>query len=112
MKFIVAILLTSLLAFAESLYFPWWTIAIAAFMVGVFIHQKPFKAFGSGFLGLFILWAGQSLIIDLQNDHILSQRVAAVLPLGGSSVAIIIVTAIIGGLVGGFGALTGSFVKK
>lgn len=112
MKFIVAILLTALLAFAESLYFPWWTIAIAAFIVGVFIHQKPWKAFLTGFLGLFLLWAGQSFYIDVQNEHILSQKVANILPLGGSTFWLILISAFIGGLVGGFGALTGSYIKK
>ena len=112
MKFIVAILLTALLAFAESLFFPWWSIAIASFIVAVFIHQKPWKAFLCGFLGLFLLWAGQASFIDFKNEHILSQKVANILPLGGNTLLLILITAFIGGLVSGFGALTGSFTKR
>ena len=112
MKFFVALILTALLAFAESLFFPWWTIAIASFIVAVFIHQKPFKAFLSGFLGLFLLWGGYSFYVDIKNEHILSQKIAFILPLEGSSILLILVTAFIGGLVGGLAALTGSFTKR
>ncbi len=112
MKFTVALLLTALLAFAEGLFFPWWTIAIASFVVAVFIHQKPLKAFLAGFLGLFLLWGGYAVFIDLKNEHVLSQKIALILPLGGSYVVLILVTAFVGGLVGGLGALTGSFTKR
>lgn len=112
MKFIIAILLTALLAFAESLFFPWWSIAIASFIVAIFIHQKPWKAFVCGFLGLFLLWGVQSLIIDFQNEHILSHKIATILPLGGNGLLLVLTTACIGGFVGGLGALTGSFTKR
>jgi hypothetical protein len=112
MKFTIAILLTALLAFAESLFFPWWSIAIASFIVAIFIHQKPWKAFVAGFLGLFLLWGLQSALIDVKNEHILTTKVAAILPLGGNGLLLIIITAFIGGLVGGLGALTGSFTKR
>jgi hypothetical protein len=42
----------------------------------------------------------------------LSSRVAAVLPLGGSAIVILLVTAFVGALVGGGGALTASFLRK
>jgi hypothetical protein len=61
---------------------------------------------------LFILWAVQSYYIDVQNEHLLSTKVASILPLGGSYAAVILVTAFIGGLVAGVGALTGSFARK
>ncbi len=110
MKFVVAILLTALLSFAVALFFPWWSIAIAAFIVAAFIPQTSFKAFVSGFLALFLLWGIQSTIIDANNHHILATKVAGLLPLGGSYIALIMATAIIGGLVAGMAALTGSFI--
>ena len=92
MKFIVAILLTALLAFAESLFFPWWSIAIASFIVAIFIHQKPWKAFICGFMGLFLLWAGQATFIDFKNEHILSLKVANILPISGNPLLLIMIT--------------------
>ena len=112
MKFIVAIILTALLAFAGGLFFSWWIIAIAAFVVALLIHQRAGKAFLSGFLAIFLLWGAIAWWIDMKNEHILSKRIAEVLPLGGSSFLLIIVTAFIGALVGGFGAMSGSYLRR
>ncbi|HMW66901.1 MAG TPA: hypothetical protein PK695_11810 [Chitinophagaceae bacterium] len=111
MKFLTATLLTLLLAFVSGLYLPWWGIAIVALLVAAIVHQKAGKAFLSGFLGLFLLWGGLAFWIDMKNDHILSQKIAAILPLGGNSILLILVTALVGGLVAGFAALSGSFLR-
>lgn len=111
MKFIVATVLTALLAFISGLFLPWWGIAIAAVVVAVLVHQKAGKAFLSGLLGIFLLWAGLAWWIDMKNNGILSQRIASILPLNGNSILLIGVTALVGGLVGGFAAMTGSFLR-
>lgn len=112
MKFIVAIVLTALLAFAGGLWFDWWVIAVAAFLVALLIHQRAGKAFLSGLLGGFLLWGILAWWIDNKNEHILSRRIAEVLPLGGSPVLLILVTGLVAGLVSGFGAMTGSFLRS
>ena len=112
MKFVVALLLTALLSYAAGLISPWWTIAVAAFVVAAFIHQKPYKAFLSGFLSLFLLWGIQSFYIDYNNGHLLATKVASVLPLGGSALLLIFITAFIGGITAGMAALTGSLLRK
>ena len=114
MKFIISTILTALLSYAFGLFdaLPWYSFAVCSFLVALAIHQKPFKAFLAGFFALFILWAVLAIMKDAANDHILSQKIAKVLPLKGSSVALISVTAFIGGLVSGFSALTGSYMRK
>ncbi len=111
-KFVVTTALIALLSFVLGLFLPWWTIAIAAFAVSALIPQRPIPAFFSGFAALFLLWGLLALVADLRNESILSARVAAVLPLGGSSIAILLVTAFVGALVGGGGALTAAFCRK
>jgi hypothetical protein len=111
MKFIVSILLIAILSFALGLYLPWWSLALVAFIVAALIHQRAGKAFLSGFLGLFLLWGILAFIIDQNNQHLLSAKVAELLPLGGSSFLLILVTALIGGLVAGLAALAGSFMR-
>ena len=111
MKFLTATLLTLLLAFVSGLYLPWWGIAIVALLVAAIVHQKAGKAFLSGFLGLFLLLGGLAFWIDMKNDHILSKKIAAILPLGGNSILLILVTALVGGLVAGFAAMSGSFLR-
>ncbi len=112
MKFIISILVTSLLSFAAGLYLGWWSIALAAFIVALAIHQRPFRAWLSGFLGLFLLWGLLAWWIDVSNQHILSKKIAEVLPLGGSTFLLILVTAFFGAVVAGFAALTGSYLRK
>ena len=51
-----------------------------------------------------------ALWIDVKNESILSHKIAQLFPLGGSSGLLIMVTSIIGGLVGGFAALAGASV--
>ena len=112
MKFLVAIILTGLLAFISGLFLPWWCMAVTALLVALLVHQKAGKAFLSGFLGLFLLWAALAWWIDLKNNGILSVKIASILPLGGSSILLILVTGLIGGLVAGFAAMSGSFLRS
>lgn len=112
MKFFIAILLTAILSLALGFYMAWWSIAIAAFLVAAFIRQNPGRAWFSGFLGIFILWAVLAWWIDIKNQGILSRKIATLFPLDGSVFLLILVTALVGALVGGFAAMTGSFVRK
>ena len=114
MKFITALLLTALLAFAAGLYgtLPWWGFALTSFIVSVAVHQKAGKAFLAGFAGLFLLWVAIAVSKDSANEHLLSTKVAQILPLGGSYMILILVTGVVGGLVSGLAALAGSFSRQ
>lgn len=113
MKFFVAVLLTALLSFIAGIYINWWWFfAVVTFIVALLIHQKAGKAFLSGFLALFLLWGTLAIWINFKNEGILSAKIASLLPLGGSPVLLIVVTGIIGGLVAGFAALCGSFLRS
>ena len=113
MKFIIATILTGLLSFIAGLYLPmWWSFAIIAILVAILIHQKAGKAFFAGFLALFALWGVLALWTDMANEAMLSTKIASVLPLGGSSWALILVTGLVGGLVAGFAALSGSYLRS
>jgi hypothetical protein len=112
MKFFVAILLTAILSLAFGFYMSWWSLAIAAFLVAAFVRQPPGMAWLSGFLGIFLLWAVLAWWIDIKNQGILAQKIALLFPLGGSVLLLILVTAFVGALVGGFAALTGSYIRK
>lgn len=112
MKSIVAIMLTGLLAFLGGMYMQWWSLAIAAFLIALLVPQKSGKAFLSGFLGVFLLWSILAWWIDIRNEGILAKKIAAVLPLGGNEYLLILVTAFLGGLVAGFAALSGSFLRS
>jgi len=114
MKFITSIVLTALLSFAIGLFqfFPWWSFAACALVVAIAIPQKPWQSFVAGFAALFILWIVLACASDIPNEHILSKKVADILHLGGSYVVLILITGLVGGLIAGLGALTGSYVRK
>lgn len=114
MKFLTAIFLTALLSFAIGLFtvLPWYSFVFCALLVAIAIHQKPFKAFLAGFIALFLLWCMLALITDNANEHLLSKKVAEILPLNGNYILLIILTGFVGGLLGGMSALTGSFLRK
>lgn len=113
MKFITAIILTALTGYIAGIlsFSPWWGFAITSLLVAVLVHQKAGKAFLSGFLGIFLLWAGLAYWMDQQNNGILSHRIAQILPLNGNSLLLILVTGVVGGLVAGFAAMSGSFLR-
>ena len=113
MKFINSFLLTALLSFIAGLFISyWWFFAVIAFLVAILINQKGYKAFLAGFLALFILWFALAFWMDLANEGVLSVKIASILPLGGSKWMLMIVTACIGGLVAGFAALSGSYIRS
>jgi hypothetical protein len=114
MKFIVSILLSALFAYAVGIYgnLPWWSFVITNFIISVALNQSPGKSFLSGALGVGLLWFGLAFLIDAQNQHILSIKVATLLPLKGSFVVLLIITTVVGFLVGGLASLTGAFIRK
>lgn len=112
MKTIVSIILTGFLAFALSIYFPWWIVALAAFTVALAIPQKPWLALLSGFLGIFLLWVILAWWISSSNEDLLANKISLLLLKKESAGLLILISGLIGGLVGGAAALTGSLARK
>ena len=74
-------------------------------------------AFWAGFLAIFILWGVVAYLFDQGNEGILSAKIAQILPIGevmgeGSNygLAMILLSAIIGGLSGGLSMMTGNWL--
>ncbi|TCZ73857.1 hypothetical protein [Flaviaesturariibacter aridisoli] len=111
MRFLVSVLLIALLSFIAGRYLPWYSLAFVAFGVGAFVPQRLLRAFLSGFLGIFLLWFLLALWLDTRNEQLLSQRVAELLHLGQSSVLLLLVTGLVGGIVGGLAALSGASLR-
>ncbi len=112
MKLIVSIILIMLLSFTACIYFPWWSIAIVAFIVTAIIPQSALMSFISGFIALFILWGAVSLWISSKNGHILAHKVSLVILKADNPYLLMLVSALIGALVAGFAALAGSHLRK
>jgi hypothetical protein len=101
-----------LLSYTACLYFPWWSIAIVAYIVTAIIPQNALMSFISGFIALFILWGAVSLWISSKNGHILAHKVSVIILKADNPYLLMLVSALIGALVAGFAALAGSHLRK
>lgn len=99
------------LCLLTGLLLPWWMIAIIAFLSALFMGKTPGKSFVAGLLGVAAAWAILALIKSVLNENILAGRVAVLFHLPGWF-WVVVVSSIIGGLVGGFAALSGMFFKR
>lgn len=108
MRFTIQIIVTLLFGFVLELVLPWWSIAIAAFMAGLFVNSR--FSFVAGFLSIALLWAIKALMIENAAAADLSSRVAAIFSI--PTPLLFVVTSVIGGIVGGFAATTGTTLRK
>jgi hypothetical protein len=111
-KFVASILVIALLSFASGLYLPWWSIAIVAFLVSLLIYQKPGFAFIAGFAALFLLWGSIALLKSSANGHILAGRMSMLILKSNSPGTLVFISTLIGAIVGGMAALTGSLTRR
>lgn len=111
MKALFAALLIIVLGFTAHLFLPWWIIALICFLIGLSFIDSAWQAFFIGFSMVFLLWFITAAVKSYQNDFILINRMAELLPIHNTWV-IMIITGLIGGLVGGLSTLTGYFLQS
>jgi hypothetical protein len=90
--------------------FPWWWPALAAYGAGFWLAKNGPGAFLAGFAGTGGAWLLLAAFMDWRNRQILSTRVAEVFHLP-SPWLLLVLTALIGGLLGGLGALAGRALR-
>jgi hypothetical protein len=105
-------LIILILSFISSYFLPWWAAAAIAFLAALFVGTTSGKAFWSGFGAIFVLWIILALIKSIPNDNILASRVIQLFPLPHQWILLLLITALIGGLIGGMAALSGVLTRK
>ncbi|SMB94077.1 hypothetical protein SAMN00120144_2337 [Hymenobacter roseosalivarius DSM 11622] len=105
-------LLILLLGSIAQLFLPWWSITPVAFVLAFWLGRRGWGAFLAGFAGIGLGWLGMAAWLNIRNDGHLSHRVAELLPLGGNGWLLVLVTAVLGGLVGGMAALAGVWLRQ
>jgi hypothetical protein len=111
MRFIFSLLLTAIFSWICEQFFPWYSVAVIAFLVAWFMNSRGLSSFISGALGVGLLWLGYALMIDYKTDSILSEKIAKLIGLD-ESVYMLLITFSIGFLVGGLSAWSGFTLKK
>ena len=105
-------ILVLVLASAAQLDLPWWSLAVVSFVVGLAIAPTGRAAFWAGFGGAGLSWLLPAAWLSYQNEGLLAHRVAQLLPLGGSAVALVVIAGLVAGLVGGLAALAGVWLRE
>ena len=110
MKFVLHLIVVLVLSWLLQLFLPWWTMAIGAFATGLAFQQSGFKSFVAGLLGVGLLWFAMAWYIDSSTGSILSSKVAAIFPTKTVGL-LMLITAILGGLVGGLASMSGGLIS-
>ncbi len=116
MKFFLRLVLIGLGCYYLPTFMPWWSIFIISALVGYLIPGNGFNLFNAGFLGGGIVWLTMSFVLDAKTNSILTDKIIQLFPFN-DKIYLILITALIGALSAGFGALTGNsfrqiFLKK
>jgi hypothetical protein len=109
MKFIVQFIAILFFAHLLDLFLPWYSIALAAFVVGYFLKSR--FNFLAGFLAIATLWTFNAWLIDSSSTSDLATRVARLFSLDHAALLYLLM-ACLGGLVGGFAASTGAYLRE
>ncbi|UKJ08749.1 hypothetical protein [Solitalea lacus] len=107
MLFILILIICTILQF----FTPWWVVMLVPFLLALWKSEKAGRTFLEAFGAIFLCWLVYSFFIHFKTAGILTSKVAEMLMVK-SSMVLIAVTAIIGGLSAGLAALTGYFCKK
>lgn len=113
MRFLFKILLISFFCSGLQIFFPWWSIALAAFFVSAALKSKyAILAFLEGFLGVGLLWLAYTFYIDNNTNSILSNKIVQLFPYIDTPLMLIVFSALVGGLVGAMSSLSGHYLRS
>lgn len=107
MNFLIIFIVTAIL----QVFTPWWTIALIPFLVMIWRPETSINAFITGFFAIALLWFCYGLYSHMSTDGIMSNRIAEIFSLP-NGILLLIITTIVGGIVGGVSGLSGYFVRK
>jgi hypothetical protein len=111
MNLLLRIILIAGLSAVSQTYFQWWTAVIIALVIELALGKRNSTAFFSGFYGVAIPWMILATYIDIKSESILSVRILELFKLPQYSFLLIVLTGLIGGIMGGVGSLTGGWIK-
>ena len=100
-KNLINFIVTLIIAIILSQFLPWWHIMVAGFVSALFFSLNRMAVFFIPFLAIFLFWLSYAFWLSNANDFILAQKIAVLLPLGGSSLILLLITSLIGGIAAG-----------
>ncbi len=111
MKIFIYSLIIAILGYLLRDLTPWWSIAIIAGIAGALARLSGIRAFFMGFLGAALLWGVYTFFVNMQNEGTLASKIGELFG-NMSPIGLILITALLGGFIGGMGALTGQLGRS
>jgi hypothetical protein len=106
MKFFFFLLTMAGAGWLAQLFLPWPAIALVGLLIGAWTGLSVGRNFALGFLAGFLVWGLQAFLLNEANDGLLAGRIGELF-MGIGTSGIWILTACVGGLLGGLGCATG-----
>ena len=110
MKLIIRIILIGAITYFLSPFTDWWLCMVAAFIVSFASPSSGLNAFIAGFLGVGLVWMGQAWTLDVANASAFSSKIAEIMGIN-DTILLVLASGAIGGIAGGFAALSGKTFK-
>ena len=116
MRFILTLIIIIIATVAAQLYLPWWSMVIVCYVVAGLAGMRGAKSFVTGFSAIFLLWGGYALYLN--QGSLLPIKMAGLFNNLDSTFgeyspyALVGITALLGGLLGGMAAMTGSLGRN
>ena len=104
---ILNFIITLLLALTLSIFLPWWSVMLGAFVSAVLFSLNGWKVFFIPFVAVFLFWTGYAFLLSNDNNFTLAKKIAILLPLDGNPYLLILVTGIMGGFAAGIAGIFG-----
>ena len=95
-----------------QLVLPWWCVVPLCLTLAAWLRVSGKSAFLAGLLGVGLSWWLPALWLNTHGAGLLAARVATLLPLGGNTMVLVLVSGLLAGLVGGLAALSGVLLRR
>lgn len=93
-------------------YGPWWIGLPCVAVVEWFMGKRGGYSFIAGFYAIALPWMVLALWLDVANERILTTRVAALFALPNIPFLLVLLTGLVGGLLGGWTGITTAWLRN
>jgi hypothetical protein len=111
MKFLLFTLLSALVVVFLNIVAPYWAVMIALTVLAGIIRPSGWGGFFGGGLGMGLIWLGQTVYISAVTSSTLHDKMGALMGLG-SGLNLMLLTAVLGFILGGFSGLLGVMFRN
>lgn len=111
MKFLLFTLLSALVVIFLNIVAPYWAVMIALTVLAGIIRPSGWGGFFGGGLGMGLIWLGQTVYISAVTSSTLPDKMGALMGLG-SGLNLMLLTAVLGFILGGFSGLLGVMFRN